>query len=550
LSTEKKLRLLAHLLPFFLGATVAFGIFIGVSLFGNSGQTLELASNINKFREVMGILENEYVDSLDATKVTEMAINRMLEKLDPHSVYIPQSDIDLSNASLESDFEGIGIEFLIVHDTVQVISPLSGGPSDLAGIMPGDRIVGIEGIPFTGEVVSNREVFNRLRGPKGSLVSVDILRPGQKNTMRFSMKRATIPSQSVDAAFVIQPGTGYLKLSRFSENTYVECKAALKKLKKEGAETIILDLRDNPGGYLDRATRLADEFLEENKLIVFTTGKANKYNQKYYSTPGGIFEEATLLILVNEGSASASEIIAGAMQDNDRGLIVGRRTFGKGLVQMPIALKDGSELRLTISRYFTPSGRNIQKPYKIDQAQYDLDLNHRLQSGEMFFKDSIRTKDTTLYETALSRKVKGGGGIIPDVFVPLDTLSSNPFIIKLMQENLLHDFALNYAKKYKACLSLKKLKEKPEDYPLPAEVWPEFVDFLQKKKLFVPALIQKPESSRYISLLLKAGICRLLAGEEGYIRVMSREDKMLQAALRNAGKSKKLFLQSQKQSPK
>lgn len=547
METERKTGLLRHLLPFFLGAAVSFGIFIGVSLFGNSGNTVELVSNLNKFREVMGILENEYVDTLDPTKVTEMAINRMLEKLDPHSVYIPQADLELSKASLESDFEGIGIEFLIVNDTVQVISPLSGSPSDQVGILPGDRIVGIEGVPFTGPVVTNREVFYRLRGPRGSMVSVDILRPGQQEIMRFAMKRATIPAQSVDAAFMLEPDAGYMKLSRFSDNTYVECKNNLIKLKKQGAKTIILDLRDNPGGYLDRATRLADEFLSENKLMVYTQGKSRKYNQKYYSTPGGIFEDATLLILVNEGSASASEIIAGAMQDNDRALIVGRRTFGKGLVQVPISLKDGSELRLTISRYFTPSGRNIQKPYKREQDQYELDLNRRFQSGEMFYKDSIRTDDSTRYETGLGRKVKGGGGIIPDIFVPLDTLDANPLLVRLMQENLFQEYALQYFRQNRKALLLQKFQGKPENFQLPEGAAGGFFDFVQKKKI-ADLQGQKTETQAYISLLLKAGISRILWGEEGYIRVMVPNDKMLQAALRNTGKAKKLFLQSQRQS--
>ncbi len=496
----------------------------------------------------MGILENEYVDTLDATKVTEMAINRMLEKLDPHSNYIPLSDIELSKASLESDFEGIGIEFLIVHDTVQIISALSGGPSDQVGILPGDRIVGIEGVSFTGSIVTNREVFYRLRGPKGSLVSIDILRPGQKEILRFPIKRATIPAQSVDAAFLVKPNVGYLKLSRFSDNTYVECKTELEKLKKDGAKSIILDLRDNPGGYLDRATKLADEFLPENKLMVFTSGKSKKYNQKYFSTEGGIFEEVPLIILVNEGSASASEIIAGAMQDHDRALIVGRRTFGKGLVQVPISLKDGSELRLTISRYFTPSGRCIQKPYKRDQDQYDLDLNRRYQSGELFYKDSIQIDDTSFYETKMGRKVKGGGGIVPDVFVSLDTLASNQFLIKLMQENLLQEFALSYFRKNKAQLLEIKRSMGPETFSFPIEAWSEFVNFLYKKNIPWPISKQKLGTDQYISQLLKAYVCRIIWGEEGFIKVMSQKDRMLQVALKNLNQAQKLFLESQKQS--
>lgn len=543
---ENKFNILAVLLPFFLGLAVSFGIFVGATLFGNSDNSKELGSSLNKFREIMGILEAEYVDTLDATKVTEMAIHRMLEKLDPHSNYIPLSDIELSKASLESDFEGIGVEFLIVHDTVQIISALSGGPSDQVGILPGDRIVAIDGIPFVGSMVSNREVFNRLRGPKGTLVSVDIFRPGNADLIRFTLKRATIPSQSVDAGFLIQAQVGYLKLSRFSENTFLECKSYLEKLKAEGARNIILDLRDNPGGYLDRATKLADEFLSENKLMVFTKGKSKKYDQKYYSTEGGSFENSPLIILVNEGSASASEIIAGAIQDHDRGLIVGRRTFGKGLVQVPISLKDGSELRLTISRYFTPSGRCIQKPYKKDDGQYDLDIDKRFLSGELFSKDSIRLEDTSFYETKMGRKVRGGGGIIPDIFVPLDTLSNNQFVIRLMQDNLLQDFALSYFRKNKAELSKIKASQSPENFVFPQAAWSEFVSMVYKKNISWPLSKQRLETDRYLSQLLKAYICRILWGEEGFVKAMVEKDKTLQTALKNISQAQKLLLASQK----
>ena len=533
-------------LPFVVAVAISSGILIGATLFNNSQQKKELDASLNKFREVIGILENDYVDTLDPEKVTEFAISKILERLDPHSNYIPLSDLELSKASLESDFEGVGVEFLIVNDTVQVISALNGGPSELVGILPGDRITGTDGRPFTGNHINNREVFNRLRGPKGTKIVLEITRTGISEKLKFTVTRSTISSQSVEAAFLIKPEIGYLKLSRFSDNTFVECHQKLSELKAKGAKSIILDLRDNPGGYLDRATKLADEFLQENKLIVYTNGKNSKYNQKYYSTSNGLFEDEPLIVLVNEGSASASEIIAGAIQDNDRGLIVGRRTFGKGLVQVPISLKDGSELRLTISRYFTPSGRSIQKEYKSDIDLYDREMEDRFYNGELFHRDSIIVKDFQKFETLLGRKVQGGGGITPDLFVPLDTLFTNSFLIKLMQQNLFREYALTYYSKNKIALNLFRKRSGPKSLSLNSNAWIEFVNLVAAKKIEWPISKQRIETERYITYLLKAYIARLVWGDQGFYELIIQKDPAVISSLNHLMDAQKLLIASRK----
>ena len=529
-----------------LGIAISSGIFLGVTLFSGSNNTKEINASLNKIREVIGILENDYVDTLDTEKVTEITITKLLEKLDPHSNYIPLNDLELSKASLESDFEGIGIEFLIVNDTVQVISPLPGGPSEFAGIMAGDRIISTDDKEFTGGKLNNKEVFNRLRGPKNSRVKLEVRRPGVAEKLFFTVTRSTISSQSVEATFILKPGVGYLKLSRFSDNTYIECRKKLEDLKEKGAKAIVLDLRDNPGGYLDRATKLADEFLEENKLIVFTEGKNKKYDQKYFSSGNGLFENCPLVVLVNEGSASASEIIAGAIQDNDRGLIIGRRTFGKGLVQVPISLKDGSELRLTISRYYTPSGRCIQKQYKANIDLYDREMEDRFINGELFNKDSIKISDGGTYETSLGRKVIGGGGIVPDIFIPLDTLLTNSFLIKLMQQNILREFALSYYKMHKDEYSSLKKRIDAKDLTLGNDAWPGFVNLVEKRNIFWPIAKQRIETERYIIHLLKAYVARLVWGDNGFYQIMSLKDPAIISSIFNLGEAQKLLIASKK----
>lgn len=530
-------------IPALLGLSLGFGVWIGASIFGGKGTNREWNSGLEKIREVVGVLESDYVDTIDAANITEGAIQEMLAGLDPHSTYIPSQETELSHSSLESGFEGVGIEYLIVHDTVQVVSALQGGPSDLAGIQAGDRIVRAGGKPLTGKI-TNREVFQLLRGRQGTQVAIEVCRPGMNRVKEFTVTRARISSRSVEAAFIIPPSTGYLKVSKFSDNTYQECRMELEQLRKSGATSLILDLRDNPGGYLDRATKLADEFLDDNKLIVYTDGKSKKYDQQYFSTPGGIFSNTPVVVVVNEGSASASEILAGAIQDNDRGLIVGRRTFGKGLVQVPISLHDGSELRLTISRYYSPSGRCIQKPYKNRLSAYDDELSDRFEKGEFFEADSIPTNSTEVYETITGRQVFGGGGIIPDVFVPLDTLATNPFLFELMRHNLLREFALETYKSRQASFGLIRKRQSPAQFSLPENLMQQFVAYTEARKIEWPYSRQGHNTEMYIRHLLKAYIARLIWGDSGYYQVLSTRDPMILTALRRMEDSRRLFARS------
>jgi len=549
LSHPGKTENLFYILPVAIALAIATGIWIGASLFGSSGKSKQMGSSLNKFREVLGVLEGEYVDTINPNQITESSINCILKDLDPHSSYIPPEEIELSKTSLESTFEGIGIEFLIVNDTAQVISAIKGGPSDQVGILPGDRIVEVDGSSLLGDI-TNKDVFNKLRGQQGTIVELMVARPANTKLLKFSIGRARISSNSVEASFLLRPGIGYLKISKFSDNTYVECRNNLENLKRLGAKSIIVDVRDNPGGYLDRATKLVDEFLSDNKLIVYTDGKSKKYDQQYYSTPGGLFLSEPLVILVNEGSASASEILAGAIQDNDRGLIIGRRTFGKGLVQVPISLKDGSELRLTISRYYTPSGRCIQKPYKeVKNYNYDNELDDRLKKGELFSIDSIRIGTNDNYETTIGRTVYGGGGIIPDVFVPLDTLAINQFLIEMMRKNLFREFALAYFQENKKELEQIRKRIDPNSLVLKSDTWQKFVDFTYIRKINWPVSKQRIETEVYLNNLIKAYIARLVWGDYGYYQVLSQKDPMILTAIRKLSDAQKLFLQSKKTNP-
>ena len=429
-------------MPIWLSLAVIFGLMIGIYVGRKTGNESISGGQKGLIDEAMRHISNEYVDTVNLAELQQSGIEAMLEKLDPHSAYIPPKDLQVAQASLESDFEGVGIEFQIFNDTVNVITPISGGPSESAGLHSGDKIVDVDGKPFAGTKITTNDVFGKLRGKKGTIVKLTIKRKGIKALMNFTIVRDKIPTYSVDASYIYAPQTGYIKVSRFGENTYPEFKQALDKLKSEGMERLVLDLRDNPGGYLDHAADIADEFLNENKLIVFTKGRKSQYSNNLNAERDGAFEKGNLIVLVDEGSASASEIVSGALQDHDRALIVGRRTFGKGLVQMPIQLSDGSELRLTISRYYTPSGRCIQKPYHGNKEDYELEYLARFKNGEMYSKDSIHFADSLKFKTDKGRTVYAGGGIMPDVFVPQDTLAYSSYLSQLLNKGVLREMAL------------------------------------------------------------------------------------------------------------
>lgn len=403
---------------------------------------------IGKLESLLMQIERNYVDSVDAPALVEAAIIRMLEELDPHSTYISREDLEEVNEPLKGNFEGVGIQFNIVRDTIYVVDAIAGGPSERLGIRAGDRIVGIDGETVAGVGFKNADVMKRLRGKKGTKVMVSIKRKEADGLLDFDIVRDKIPIYSVDASYMAAPGVGYIKVSRFSATTMKEFREKMDMLKAQGMNDLILDLQGNGGGYLRTAIEMADEFLADRKLIVYTEGR-RVVRENTYATGNGRFEQGRLVVLVDEGSASASEIVSGAVQDWDRGLIIGRRSFGKGLVQRPVMLPDGSAVRLTVSRYHTPSGRCIQKPYEDGTEAYRREKAERLLKGELTSQDSVRMLDTARYFTMNKRVVFGGGGIMPDIFVPIDTTQSSDYFGKLVRKGVLNTFALSHVDQHR-----------------------------------------------------------------------------------------------------
>ena len=435
-------------LPIVLCIGLAAGLLVGATFSGRSSSG-PMGDDVQKFREVLGLVKGEYVDDVKTAGLVEDAIQHLLTKLDPHSTYISAKDREEANEDLRGNYEGIGIEFNIFHDTLVVVAPLSGGPSEAVGLRTGDKIIKVGSSVIAGIKLSNAQVMKYLKGPKGTEVKIEVVRKHVENPLTFTIVRDRIPQYSVDASYMIDNEIGYIKLSRFAQTTFDEFQAALSGLKKKGMKKLVLDLQNNPGGYLNQAIELADEFLPAGEKIVFTKGKDQKYNTEAMSTGKGEFEQGSLIVLVNEGSASASEILAGALQDNDRALIIGRRSFGKGLVQSPFDLSDGSELRLTISRYYTPSGRSIQKPYG-NEGEYSKDIMKRYKHGEFFTADSVKFNDSLKFKTVNGRTVYGGGGIMPDYFVPLDTVLNSHYLNELYNTNSLSEYTLNYVEEHRA----------------------------------------------------------------------------------------------------
>ena len=403
-----------------------------------------------RFKEILSYVDRDYADSVDTESLADYAVVQMLEKLDPHSVYIPARDREKTDSFLQSDYDGIGVEFNIFRDTMTVVAPISGGPAEQAGLQAGDQILSLGGKRASGSHLSTARLIELLRGPRGSSLVLELHRRRLAHSLSLTIARSRIPNSSVDAAYLVDDQTGYIKVSRFASNTYDEFKAALADLRRQGLSRLVLDLRGNPGGYLDRATRLADEFIAGSRKIVYTDGKGEQYDSQTYARVAGEFEEGALVVLVDEGSASAAEVVAGALQDHDRAILVGRRTFGKGLVQQPISLSDGGELRLTIARYFTPSGRSIQKPYGANYAEYSRELTGRSARGELESADSIHFAKGLRFRTDHGRTVYGGGGIMPDIFVPRDTLAHSGYFTKLQSHGVTRAFALNFYQAHRA----------------------------------------------------------------------------------------------------
>lgn len=440
---------------------VAIGVMIGI-IIGNfyanhfSGKRLNIInSSSDKFNSILHIIDDQYVDSVNIANLVEESLPEILKKLDPHSVYIPASEAEKSMQDLKGSFVGIGIQFMIYDDTIRVVKVLEGGPSQSVGLEAGDRIVTINGKAAVGKNISSEDVQKKLKGPNGSVVRVGILRSNSKRLQNYSISRGAVPLKSVDAAFMTESNIGYIRISNFGEATYSEFLAALATLSNSKLESLIIDLRGNLGGYMSPAVQIANEFLPKGRLIVYTQGRKSP-REDFTSNGRGAYQSLPLVVLVDESSASASEILAGAIQDNDRGLIIGRRSFGKGLVQIPIEFNDGSMLRLTKARYYTPSGRCVQKPYTPgDEKDYEQDLILRAEHGEYFNQDSIKTSGQA-FHTLNGRVVYGGGGIIPDIFIARDTLGINSYFRSAYLSGLIQQYAYHYVDSHRKKLSQQK----------------------------------------------------------------------------------------------
>ncbi|MBX2942236.1 MAG: S41 family peptidase [Cyclobacteriaceae bacterium] len=515
-------------LPLILCIGLAGGVLIGASL-NSRTESDAVGADVQKLREVLSLINTEYVDETKTDELVDDAIQHILGKLDPHSAYIPAKERMEANEDLRGNFEGIGIEFSIFQDTLVVVAALSGGPSEAVGLRTGDRIVNVDGENIAGIGLRNSEVSKKLKGPKGTEVKIEVVRRNVGQPISFSIIRDKIPQSSVDASYMINEEVGYIKVSRFSQTTYSEFRAAMEKLKKEGMSKMILDLQGNPGGYMNQAIDLADDFLPAGEKIVFTNGKDKRYNSDAMSTAKGEFEKGDLIVLINEGSASASEIVAGALQDNDRALIVGRRSYGKGLVQSPFDLNDGSELRLTISRYYTPSGRSIQKPYD-DNQEYSKDIMERYKHGEFFHADSIKFNDSLKYQTRSGRTVYGGGGIMPDYFVPLDTTLNSIYLNALFNSNSFQEYAFNYALENKAKLEKMGFKEFYHDFKVNNAMYSDLVN-VGKRNGVDPNWNDLNKNKEVFETFLKANIARRIWGSESFYPIFNETNEILQQAL-------------------
>ena len=536
--SEQRPRRLQVWLPLLLSMVLVGGMLIGTKLKqapiivvedSSNDQDKTLEGRNGRVEELIRYIEAKYVDKVDREKLMEEAINSLLKQLDPHSNYISAKHLQDVNEQLEGNFDGIGIEFMIMEDTILVVTPLAGGPSEEVGILAGDRIVEIEDSLIVGDKLTERTVADFLRGERGSKVTIGIRRGHEKDLRHFEITRAEIPLHSVDAGYMLDDKTGYIKVSRFSANTYREFMEKLENLvEKQGMQDLVIDLRQNPGGYLQEATNILSQlFREKDRLLVYTEGRTVKRSE-YETTGKPFFEVGDIAVLIDEGSASASEILAGAVQDWDRGVIVGRRSFGKGLVQEQYNLRDGSALRLTVARYYTPSGRSIQKSYT-DLDAYDKDLYDRYESGELLSEDSINVSDTTQFLTMKEKRVVyGGGGIKPDIFVSIDTSLFHDDYLKYREH--LRSFVFRYVEDHQEELNYN-LKEFKSLYSVPDMVITAFHDYLLEQGETELPKAMPPNTEASLKLLLKARMAKQLYGDEGFYVVWNSDDPVVKKAL-------------------
>lgn len=519
-------------MPVLMAVCVAFGIVIG-TFYANhfSGNRLNIInSGSNRLNNLLHIIDDQYVDNVNIDSLVDKAIPQILSDLDPHSVYISAKEMQAANDDLKGSFSGVGIEFNIRQDTLHVQNVVKNAPAEKAGLLAGDKVVSIDGKPFVGKIVTNDEAMRRLKGPKDTKVRIGVVRFGHKKPMEFTVTRGDIPQKSITASYMIDEKTGYIRIKNFGERTYPDLLIALAKLSTEGCKQLIIDLRDNTGGYLQSAVQMANEFLPKNKLMVYTQGRKSQ-RQEYLSDGKGSYQRFPLVVLINEGSASASEIFAGAMQDNDRAVIIGRRSFGKGLVQQQLGFTDGSLIRLTIARYYTPSGRCIQKPYTAgDGANYEQDIYSRYQHGEFFSQDSIKHTGPA-YHTGIGRVVYGGGGITPDIFVAEDTLGVTSYFKQAVMSGLILQFAYTYTDNNRQKLSKFKTLKEITAYLDKQNLVEQFAAYADKHGLQRRNLMIR-KSHKLLLRYINSRIIYSILDDEVWTEYLNEDDPVIAAAMK------------------
>ena len=523
-------------IPIIIAISIIVGIFIGTFYANRYSKQDErtgmgfVKTTSNKLNGLLHIIDNQYVDTVNINELIEDAMPQILGELDPHSAYIPAKDLQTVNDELSGSFSGIGIQFTIQQDTIHISDVISGGPSEKVGLMPGDRIVEIDDSAFVGKIVTNNESMKRLKGPKGSEVKIGVWRQGEKEILHFTIIRGDIPNRSIKASYMIDEKYGYINIEKFSETTYPEMLIALAKLHQENCQGVIIDLRGNTGGYMGPAIQMVNEFLPKGRLIVYTQGrKAPREN--YPSNGTGSSQQLPITVLIDEGSASASEIFAGAIQDNDRGTIIGRRSFGKGLVQQPIEFNDGSAIRLTIARYHTPSGRCIQKPYvKGHDEQYELDILTRYEHGEFFSQDSIKQDESQIFYTSLGRPVYGGGGIMPDIFVPQDTTGMTSYYRMAATRGLIAQFAFQYTDQNRQMLQKYENADELLKYIKTQNILEKCARFAESKGLKRRNILMY-QSKELFNRNLYGNIIYNMLNMEEYLKFINQSDKAVLKAL-------------------
>lgn len=517
--------------PILLFISLIIGILIGTFLAGRfSGNRLNIInSSSNKINDLLHIIDNQYVDTVNISNIVEDAMPKIIEELDPHSKYISAKDATTANEDLKGSFCGVGVQFTIKNDTVHVAGVIKGGPSEKVGILAGDRIISIDGEEYVGKEVTNEETMHRLKGEKGTEVKVQVLRRGQHTPISFTIQRGDIPLKSIDATYMLNDKLGYMKISKFGETTYHEMLVALTQLSEQNFEGLVVDLRGNGGGYLAAAINMINEFLPENNLIVYTQGRMFR-REDYMSDGRGSYQSLPLIVLTDETTASAAEIFSGAIQDNDRGIIIGRRTFGKGLVQQPIEFGDGSMIHLTIARYYTPSGRCIQKPYsKGGNKEYELDIISRYEHGEFFSEDSIRQTGEK-YLTSIGRTVYGGGGIMPDYFVAEDTSDITEYYKEVFNKGLIQQFCFEYTDKNRPELEKYETASKIEKTLRTNNVLEQFIKYADKNGVKRRNLMIKKSQKLFEQVIYGTIIYNILEMED-YVEYINKDDQTILKAI-------------------